>query len=61
MDEREFCEKADTGVQMTEPDHENLERQKYQMNVVDTVKSWKAIRRKKLEGNDAECESVDNC
>ena len=46
---------------MTEPDRENLERQKHQMDAVDTVKSWKAIRCKKMIAIDVDCESVDNC
>ena len=45
---------------MTEPDHENLERQKHQMDAVDTVKSFKAIRRKKIIAIDVDCESVDD-
>ncbi|MHB8358831.1 MAG: hypothetical protein ACYDCP_04940 [Thermoplasmataceae archaeon] len=46
---------------MIETDQEDLERQKYLMDVVDAVKSWKAIRRKKIIAIDVDCESVDNC
>ena len=52
---------ADTGIRMTEPAHGNLERREYHVDTVDTVKSCKAIRRKKIIAIDVDCESVDDC